>query len=75
METHIIIIGILWGTMSMLAALEYIQACRGLSTAKQIIVSLIFAFGGPIFAISNILTGILDLILPEGWDNDGSKGY
>jgi hypothetical protein len=56
--------------------LEYIQACKDLSIIEQIAVSLIFLIGGPVFAISNVLTGILDLILPEGWDDDNdSKRY
>lgn len=45
-----------------------------LSFKDQIIVFLIFIIGGPFFAIVNILEAILNVILPEGWDNDDDSG-
>ena len=69
-----IIISILWITLSTLAMIEYAPYCKDLSTKDQLIVCFIFMFGGPFFAISNVLTAILDCILPEGWDDDDSKG-
>lgn len=76
METSAIIIAILWSAMSMLVMIEYAPYCKDLSLQDQLIVGLIFAIGGPIFTIANVLEAILDCILPEGWgDDDGPKGY
>lgn len=73
MDTNIII-AILWVTLAALAAIEYAPYCYELSKKNQFIVVLIFCIGGPFFAISNILTALLDCILPEGWDDDDPKG-
>lgn len=69
-----IIIAILWFTLTALAAIEYAPYCYELSKKNQFIVVFIFCIGGPFFAISNILTALLDCILPEGWDDDDPKG-
>ena len=70
-----IIIIILWFGFSALAAIEYAPFCVNLSKKDQFIVAIIFMIGGPIFALSNILSAILDCLLPEGWDDDdGPKG-
>lgn len=65
-----VIIIILWGTLSLTAFLQYAHLCKDLSITESFIVALIFSIGGPFFAISNILTAILDCIFPEGWDDD-----
>lgn len=75
METSAIIIAILWSAMSMLVMIEYAPYCKDLSLQDQLIVGLIFVIGGPIFTIANVLEAILDCILPEGWGDDGPKGY
>lgn len=75
METSAIIIAILWSAMSMLVMIEYAPYCKDLSLQDQLIVGLIFIIGGPIFTIANVLEAILDCILPEGWGDDGPKGY
>lgn len=75
METSVIIIAILWSAMSMLVMIEYAPYCKDLSWQDQLIVGLIFVIGGPIFTIANVLEAILDCILPEGWGDDGPKGY
>ena len=37
----------------------------------QIIIAvLLMTVGGPCFIIVNMITDILDMIMPEGWDND-----
>ena len=72
------IIGIiLWAILSLLTMIQYAPYCKGLSTTDSIIVGIIFIVGGPIFALNTILTVLLSLILPEGWDDDdeGPKGY
>lgn len=35
---------------------------------------IIFIIGGPFFAIVNVLEGILNVIMPEGWDDDTGFG-
>ena len=59
----------------MLVMIEYAPYCKDLSLQDQLIVGLIFVIGGPIFTIANVLEAILDCILPEGWGDDGPKGY
>ena len=59
----------------MLVMIEYAPYCKDLSLQDQLIVGLIFIIGGPIFTIANVLEAILDCILPEGWGDDGPKGY
>jgi hypothetical protein len=66
---HIIVI-ILWATLSLLAMIENAPYCKNLSPMDSFVVFIIFALGGPIFALNTVLTMILSLILPEGWDDD-----
>lgn len=70
-----IIICILWTVLSTLAFSEYADCCGGLTNTQMFAVSLVFIIGGPFFAIANILTLILDCILPEGWDDDNDKKW
>jgi hypothetical protein len=69
-----IFIEILWLIISSIILLEYAPVMAKLSFKDQIIVFLIFIIGGPFFAIVNILEAILNVILPEGWDNDDDSG-
>lgn len=62
-------ISILWGVFAMMTAIEYAPYCKDLSFAKRMTV-LIICLAGPIFAINNILSSLLDMILPEGWNDD-----
>lgn len=75
METSVIIISILWALMSLLVMIEYAPYCKELSKQDQFIVGIIFIIGGPIFTAANVLEAILDCFLPEGWGDDGFKGY
>lgn len=68
-----IIIPLLWGIISTLIFMEYIQICKELNSVDKFIVILIFIIGGPIFALNNILTAFLDCIFPEGWDDNDRK--
>lgn len=61
---------ILWCVLSTIAFAEYRDCCQGLSTGQLAAVFIVFIIGGPFFAITNILTMVLDAIFPEGWDND-----
>ena len=65
-----IIICILWMILSTLVFSEYSDCCGELTNAKMFAASLVFIIGGPFFVIANILTLVLDCILPEGWDDD-----
>lgn len=69
------IILILWLMFSTLAIIEYASFCKDLKVSEQIIVSIIFLIGGPIFAAANILETILDCILPEGWNDDDNDRF
>ena len=40
-----------------------------MSNANYFLVGFIFIIGGPFFVIVNVLEALLDMILPEGWDN------
>jgi hypothetical protein len=66
----IFIISILWITLSFNAMLSYLPMAQGLKGLNLFVFFLIFMIGGPIFGINQILTSLLDCILPEGWDND-----
>ena len=65
-----VIIGILWGTLSTISIIQYLPYTKDLKNFDLIIFFLIFAIGGPVFGINQILTTLLDYILPEGWDDD-----
>ena len=71
MEITMIIIMILWATMSLLVMIQYAPYCKELPTQDMILVGIIFIIGGPFFAIANVLEALLDCFLPEGWDEDG----
>ena len=71
MEITMIIIMILWATMSLLVMIQYAPYCKELTLTEKFIVGFIFIIGGPFFAIANVLEALLDCFLPEGWDEDG----
>jgi hypothetical protein len=50
--------------------IQYIHHAKNLKIADKFIFFLIFAIGGPVFGLNQILTTLLDCILPEGWDDD-----
>lgn len=70
-----IVITILWAVMSLLAMIEYAPLCKDLPEGDRLAVGLIFIIGGPIFTAANVLEALLDCFLPEGWSDDGAKGY
>ena len=63
--------------MSLLLIVEYGPLCKDLSIRDKLIVLFIFILGGPILAAASIFQAILNIILPEGWDDedDDFKGY
>lgn len=64
-----VIISILWGTLSTISVIEYLPYVKDLKGVDKIVFFLIFAIGGPVFGMNQILTTLLDCILPEGWDD------
>lgn len=72
MEISGIIVLVLWAILSLLVMIQYAPYCKDLSNNDKLIVGIIFAIGGPFFAVANILEALLDCFLPEGWgDDDG----
>ena len=66
-----IIIILLWGVISTLEFIEYIPFIKEIkSHYDKFIVLLIFLIGGPFFAITNVLNYVLDVLMPEGWDDE-----
>lgn len=65
-----IICFILWLVMASSVAFQYRDEIQEMEFSKQITVLIIFAVGGPFFAITNILSSLLDIFMPEGWNDD-----
>ena len=65
-----VIISILWGILSTVSIIEYLPYAKDLKGFNLIVFFLVFAIGGPVFGMNQILTTLLDCILPEGWDDD-----
>lgn len=65
-----VIIAILWLVLSSISITEYLPYAKQLKGVDLIIFVLVFLIGGPVFGINQILTTLLDCILPEGWDDD-----
>lgn len=65
-----IIIAVLWSVCSLLVMLQYAPYCKDMSRADFMLAGVIFIIGGPFFAIVNVLEGILNIIMPEGWDDE-----
>jgi hypothetical protein len=61
---------ILWGVLSTISIIDYIPYAKNLKGFNLAVFFLVFLIGGPIFGINQILTTLLDCILPEGWDDD-----
>lgn len=67
-----IIIAILWATCSMLVMVQYAPFCQDMPAADYLLAGLIFIIGGPFFVIANVLEALLDIIMPEGWDQNNN---
>ena len=48
---------------------EYAPMCKELKTGDRLLVVLIFLIGAPAFTLVNFLTALLDVLLPDGWDD------
>ena len=70
MNVWIIIIEIMWMVMAATLMLQYIDMMKDLSKPDILVVIIVLFIGAPFFFIVNILEAILDVIFPEGWDDD-----
>lgn len=63
---------ILWSIMALLTMTQYVDAVaeQDVSAADKVILGLIFIIGAPVFCAYAALSGLLDYILPDGWDDD-----
>ena len=68
-----IVIAVLWSVCSLLVMIQYAPFCVDMPWNDYMLAGFIFLIGGPFFAIVNVLEGILNVIMPEGWD-DGTPG-
>lgn len=64
-----IILLIIWFISGLICTIGLWPQLAQLTTGKLIIALLICNLGSLIFVINNILTDILNFILPEGWDD------
>lgn len=70
-----IIIAVFWAICSLLVMLQYAPYCKDMPNSDFILAGIIFIIGGPFFAITNVLEGLLNIIMPEGWDSDDGFGF
>lgn len=73
MGLPLLITVILWLILSACATMNYISCIKDLNKIELLFFIIIFLIDGPIFAANNILTMLLDNILPEGWDDDDNS--
>lgn len=71
----VIIIAILWFILSTTVLFEYGPYAKDLRGLDLLVFFLVVIIGGPVFGINNILVQILDLLLPEGWNDDGPDDF
>jgi len=63
---------ILWLILSILAFAQFGPHCRELEKREKILMFIILGLGGPFIMLGSLLLGVMDTILPEGWDDDDS---
>ena len=73
MGLPLLITVILWLILSACATMGYISSIKDLNKIELLFFIVIFLIGGPIFAANNVLTMLLDNIMPEGWDDDDNS--
>lgn len=76
MAARIILI-IAWIIMVLLTLTQYadLVADQDVPRARKILAGLVFILGAPIFCAYPALSGLLDYLLPEGWDDDDDSEY
>lgn len=71
----LIIITILWGIMAAFLLIQNAEFCVELNIIDKIIVGIILVLGAPMLILASVLQSILNLFLPEGWDNDDDDNF
>lgn len=59
--------------MSLLVYAPHAHLVKDLPESDKNIVIIIFIFGGPIFAMANVLEQLLDCFMPPGWREDEDR--
>lgn len=70
MNVWIIIIETMWMIMAAALMFQYIDMMKDLSKPDILVVIIVLFIGAPFFFMVNILEAILDVIFPEGWDDE-----
>lgn len=65
-----LIIGILWGTLSLIMYIPYAHFTKDMSDSDKNWVIGIFLIGGPFLAIANVIEQLLDNFMPPGWGGE-----
>ena len=63
-------IALIWCLLASMFFYNFRDIIEELSEFRQFLLVIILLFGAPFFFIVEILEFLLDLILPEGWDDD-----
>lgn len=76
MEISVIVLLIVWFSLSMFLSIQYLPFYAELTKTQIIIVFIILLIFGPFLIISSICEFLLDQIFPDGWnsDDDDFKG-
>lgn len=71
-----IILAIFWLIMVLLTLTQFAGSVADSKApaANKRIAGIIFIIGAPIFCAYTALSGLLDLLLPEGWEDDDDEG-
>ena len=70
MNVWIIIIETIWMIMAAALMFQYIDMMKDLSKPDILVVIIVLFIGAPFFFMVNISEAILDVIFPEGWDDE-----
>lgn len=65
---------IFWLVFSSICILQYFDYVKDLDNTNKILVISVFMIFGPAIIMSNLAEELLDLFLPEGWDDDDYIG-
>lgn len=67
---------ILWAVMAILTLVEYSPDASEINLFGKIVVFFTLTLGAPILFAYSAIKEILDLFLPEGWDDeDGPRSF
>lgn len=76
MATKILLI-VAWVIMILLTLTQYADIIinQEVSHPKKILAGLVLIIGAPVFCAYTALSGLLDYLLPEGWDDDNDNEF